>query len=84
MWRSASPAFPPLADYRGQTDAAGYSLHVTVLAIADEIAAAAELIMNKLDARPVAIVRGYQLPVSAEHRAPDATWSWTQREDLFR
>jgi len=57
---------PALADYRGQTDAAGYSLHVTVLAIADEIAAAAELIMNKLDARPVAIVRGYQFPISAE------------------
>ena len=64
--RSASPGIPALADYRGQTDAAGYSLHVTVLAIADEIAAAAELIMNKLDARPVAIVRGYQFPVSAE------------------
>jgi coenzyme F420-0:L-glutamate ligase/coenzyme F420-1:gamma-L-glutamate ligase len=54
---------PALADYRGQSDAAGYSLHVTVLAIADEMAAAAELIMNKLDARPVAIVRGYTLPV---------------------
>lgn len=57
---------PALADYRGQTDAAGYNLHVTVLAIADEIAAAAELIMNKLDARPVAIVRGYQFPVTDE------------------
>jgi coenzyme F420-0:L-glutamate ligase/coenzyme F420-1:gamma-L-glutamate ligase len=57
---------PALADYRGQTDAAGYSLHVTVLAVADEIAAAAELIMNKLDARPVAIVRGYKFPVAAE------------------
>jgi coenzyme F420-0:L-glutamate ligase/coenzyme F420-1:gamma-L-glutamate ligase len=57
---------PALADYRGQTDAAGYSLHVTVLAVADEIAAAAELVMNKLDARPVAIVRGYQFPVAAE------------------
>lgn len=57
---------PALADYRGQSDAAGYSLHVTVLAIADEMAAAAELIMNKLDARPVAIVRGYTLPVGGE------------------
>jgi coenzyme F420-0:L-glutamate ligase/coenzyme F420-1:gamma-L-glutamate ligase len=57
---------PALADYRGQTDAAGYSLHVTVLAVADEIAAAAELIMNKLDARPVAIIRGYKFPVAAE------------------
>jgi coenzyme F420-0:L-glutamate ligase/coenzyme F420-1:gamma-L-glutamate ligase len=57
---------PALADYRGLTDEAGYSLHVTVLAVADEIAAAAELVMNKLDKRPVAIVRGYQFPVSAE------------------
>jgi coenzyme F420-0:L-glutamate ligase/coenzyme F420-1:gamma-L-glutamate ligase len=57
---------PVLADYRGKSDAAGYSLHVTVLAVADEIAAAAELIMNKLDARPVAIVRGYVTPVDAE------------------
>ncbi len=56
---------PALADYRGQTDAAGYSLHVTVLAIADEMAAAAELIMNKLDARPVALLRGYTFPVEA-------------------
>ena len=51
MSRSVSPGIPALADYRGQTDAAGYSLHVTVLAVADELAAAAELIMNKLDAR---------------------------------
>jgi coenzyme F420-0:L-glutamate ligase/coenzyme F420-1:gamma-L-glutamate ligase len=57
---------PALADYRGQTDAAGYNLHITVLAIADEIAAAAELIMNKLDARPVAVLRGYQFPVGGE------------------
>ena len=55
-----------MADYRGQSDAAGYSLHVSVLAIADEMAAAAELIMNKLDQRPVAIVRNYALPVGSE------------------
>jgi coenzyme F420-0:L-glutamate ligase/coenzyme F420-1:gamma-L-glutamate ligase len=54
---------PALADYRGQTDAAGYSLHVTVLAIADELASAAELVMHKLDARPVAVIRGYQIPI---------------------
>lgn len=56
----------PLVDYRGQYDAAGYELHVTVLAIADEIAAAAELVMHKLATRPVAIVRGYQTPVPAD------------------
>jgi coenzyme F420-0:L-glutamate ligase/coenzyme F420-1:gamma-L-glutamate ligase len=35
---------------------------VTALAIADELAAAAELVMNKLDNVPVAIVRGYDYP----------------------
>jgi coenzyme F420-0:L-glutamate ligase/coenzyme F420-1:gamma-L-glutamate ligase len=57
----------PLADYRGQVDAAGYELHVSVLAVADEIAAAAELVMNKLDARPVVIVRGYLPPMQGAH-----------------
>lgn len=56
---------PPLADYRGHTDAAGYELHVSVLAVADELAAAAELVMNKLDARPVVLIRGYHPPVDA-------------------
>jgi coenzyme F420-0:L-glutamate ligase/coenzyme F420-1:gamma-L-glutamate ligase len=56
---------PPLADYRGIRDAAGYELHVTVLAIADELASAAELLMHKLAARPVVVVRGYTPPVDA-------------------
>lgn len=50
----------PLVDYRGLEDAAGYELSASVLAVADEIAAAAELVMHKLAARPVAIVRGYE------------------------
>lgn len=49
----------PLADYRGQVDPYGYDLRVTVLAIADELAGAAELVMGKIAAVPVAIVRGY-------------------------
>jgi len=53
----------PLADYRGVHDAAGYELHVTVMAVADELCGAAELVMNKLDARPVVIVRGFKNPV---------------------
>ena len=53
----------PLVDYRGQTDAAGYELSASVLAVADEVAAAAELVMHKLAGRPVAIVRGYQSPL---------------------
>ncbi|MER3438879.1 MAG: coenzyme F420-0:L-glutamate ligase [Chloroflexota bacterium] len=52
----------PLADYRGRYDSSGYELHVSVLAVADELAAAAELVMHKLDARPVVLIRGYQPP----------------------
>lgn len=55
----------PLADYRGQHDSAGYELHVSVLAVADELAAAAELVMNKLDARPVVLIRGYVPPTDS-------------------
>jgi len=57
----------PLADYRGMYDASGYELHVSVMAVADELAAAAELVMNKLDARPVVLIRGYQPPTGAPH-----------------
>ena len=55
----------PLLDYRGARDAAGYELSATVLAVADEIAAAGELVMHKLAGRPVAIVRGYEPPLPA-------------------
>jgi len=48
-----------LADYRGQYDPGGYELRASVLAVADELASAAELVMHKLAARPVAVVRGY-------------------------
>ena len=54
----------PLIDYRGQTDSAGYELSASILAVADEIASAAELVMHKLAARPVAIIRGYVPPLS--------------------
>ncbi len=47
-----------LRDLRGQRDPAGYELHATVIALADEIAAAAELVMGKTERVPVAIVRG--------------------------
>jgi len=50
----------PLHDYRGQYDPFGREMHVSVLAVADELASAAELIANKMDQRPVARIRGYQ------------------------
>ena len=49
----------PLADYRGRKDPHGFPLEASVLAIADELAAAAELVMGKTDGVPIAIVRGY-------------------------
>lgn len=50
----------PLTDYRGQFDPSGYELKASILAVADELASAAELVMHKLAARPVAVIRGYQ------------------------
>lgn len=52
----------PFADYVGQSDAFGYELRVSTLAVADELAGAAELVQNKLDGVPVAIIRGYPYP----------------------
>ncbi|HBY46397.1 MAG TPA: coenzyme F420-0:L-glutamate ligase [Chloroflexi bacterium] len=52
----------PFADYRGVTDPYGYDLRVSVMAVADELAAAAELLAGKVDARPVALIRGYGFP----------------------
>ena len=49
----------PLADYRGQNDPHGYPMEASVLAVADEVAAAAELAMGKTDGVPLVIVRGY-------------------------
>lgn len=49
----------PLLDLHGRRDAAGYELHATVIAVADELAGAAELVRGKLERVPVAIVRGY-------------------------
>jgi coenzyme F420-0:L-glutamate ligase/coenzyme F420-1:gamma-L-glutamate ligase len=48
----------PLRNFEGVVDPTGYQLRVTLLATADEIAGAAELIMGKLDRVPVAVVRG--------------------------
>jgi coenzyme F420-0:L-glutamate ligase/coenzyme F420-1:gamma-L-glutamate ligase len=52
---------PVLVDLGGRLDADGYELHATVIAVADEIAGAAELVMGKLEGVPVAVVRGLDL-----------------------
>ena len=51
----------PLLDLQGERDPVGYELHATAIAVADEIAGAAELVMGKLNRTPAAIVRGLEL-----------------------
>lgn len=67
-------------DLRGRKDRAGYELHATTIAVADEIAAAAELVMGKLDGIPGAVVRGLQL--RGDGRATDLVIP--PERDLFR
>jgi coenzyme F420-0:L-glutamate ligase/coenzyme F420-1:gamma-L-glutamate ligase len=52
----------PLLDLRGEKDARGRELESTVIAVADELAGAAELVMGKADGIPAALVRGYKVP----------------------
>ncbi len=48
-----------IADYRGQYDSYGYLMQASAIAVADELASAAELVMGKIDRVPVALIRGY-------------------------
>lgn len=57
---------PALKRYVGQFDPDGYELRVTEIALADEVAAAAELVMGKLDRCPVAVLRGLIVGEPAE------------------
>ena len=52
----------PLLDYAGRTDPAGYELRLTKIALADELAGAAELAMGKLERVPAAVIRGFGYP----------------------
>ena len=49
-----------IVDYRGQSDPYGYEMHASMIAVADELAAAAELVMGKIDRVPAALIRGYR------------------------
>jgi len=73
----------PLVDYRGLQDSAGYELSASILAVADEVAAAAELVMHKLAGRPVAIVKGYESPLGGDFGTGQDLVMGPER-DLFR
>jgi coenzyme F420-0:L-glutamate ligase / coenzyme F420-1:gamma-L-glutamate ligase len=70
----------PLLDLRGVRDPAGYELKTTTIAVADEIAGAAELVMGKTAGIPAAIVRG--LTLTGDGTAQDLVMP--AERDLFR
>jgi coenzyme F420-0:L-glutamate ligase / coenzyme F420-1:gamma-L-glutamate ligase len=69
-----------LRDLKGQRDTMGYELHATEIAVADEIAGAAQLVMGKTDGIPAAIVRG--LAAGEDGRGRDLVMP--RERDLFR
>lgn len=71
----------PIADYRGRVDGYGNELALTEMAVIDELAAAAELVKGKIDAVPVAVVRG--LPVREDDGPGAAALVRGADADLF-
>jgi coenzyme F420-0:L-glutamate ligase/coenzyme F420-1:gamma-L-glutamate ligase len=69
-----------LLDLNGERDAAGYELHATQIARADELASAAELVLGKLDRVPAAVIRG----VDAAGEGTGRDLVMPPERDLFR
>lgn len=72
---------PVLRDLRGTRDRDGKPLTATILAVADELAAAAGLLMDKSEGFPVVLIRGYHYKASSE---PAVKVIRPANEDLFR
>jgi len=72
---------PVLRDLRGTQDRTGKSLHATILAVADELAAAAGLAMGKTSGVPVVVIRGYRYQPAQQNAASIIR---PAHEDLFR
>jgi coenzyme F420-0:L-glutamate ligase/coenzyme F420-1:gamma-L-glutamate ligase len=70
----------PLIDLAGERDPVGYELHATVIAVADELAGAAELVMGKTAGVPAAVVRG----VDAKGEGSAHELVMPTERDLFR
>jgi coenzyme F420-0:L-glutamate ligase/coenzyme F420-1:gamma-L-glutamate ligase len=74
----------PLDDWRGRQDANGRELSATMIAIADEVAAAADLVRSKDEGVPVVVVRGLRRYVGVEDGPGAAALRRPPGEDLFR
>ncbi len=71
----------PMMDYRGLPDAQGREMHVTTIAVADELAAAAELVQFKAIGVPVSVVRGYPFE---ENEGSSRQLVRERNRDMFR
>ncbi len=74
----------PLDDWRGQTDQRGRELTATVIAVADQVAAASDLIRTKTDGVPAVVVRGLDRYVTEEDGPGCAVQLRDAGDDLFR
>jgi coenzyme F420-0:L-glutamate ligase/coenzyme F420-1:gamma-L-glutamate ligase len=74
----------PLDDWRGRRDARGRELRATAIGVADQVAAAADLVRDKVSGVPVAVVRGLDRHVTAEDGPGAAALRRPRDEDLFR
>jgi coenzyme F420-0:L-glutamate ligase/coenzyme F420-1:gamma-L-glutamate ligase len=74
----------PLDDWRGREDSHGRELTATEIAIADQVAAAADLVRTKDSGVPAVVVRGLDRYVTAEHGLGAAALRRPPAEDLFR
>jgi coenzyme F420-0:L-glutamate ligase/coenzyme F420-1:gamma-L-glutamate ligase len=74
----------PLDDWRGRRDASGRELKATAIAIADQVAGAADLVRGKDEGVPAAVVRGLGRYVTAEDGPGARALRRPPAEDLFR
>ncbi|HET6998377.1 MAG TPA: coenzyme F420-0:L-glutamate ligase, partial [Solirubrobacterales bacterium] len=74
----------PLDDWRGRSDASGRLLEATEIAVADEAAAAADLVRDKTSGVPAVVVRGLGRHVTAEDGPGAVALHRSRAEDLFR
>jgi coenzyme F420-0:L-glutamate ligase / coenzyme F420-1:gamma-L-glutamate ligase len=72
----------PIKSYIGTYDMYGRKLRVTEIAVADEIASAAELVMGKAEGTPVAIIRGYNFEKAS--RSSVKSLLRAKERDIFR
>ncbi|MEV1289028.1 coenzyme F420-0:L-glutamate ligase [Micromonospora sp. NPDC049679] len=73
----------PIRDHRGEIDAYGNELHITEMAVVDELAGAGELVKGKCDQVPVAVVRGYLRTARPDDGAGAVALIRDAAQDLF-